>query len=91
MLLQFRGAIIILLDITLDYNMANQSAGVFIAVTMIHEAIHAEIFRQIHSMGGTFSSNDWPQMFDAYEKQIKPDTYQHDAMADLYRNTIILQ
>lgn len=79
------------IDITLDRKVCNTSSGIYIAQVMIHEALHAEMWRKLNSVGGEkgLSPNNFPELFNAYEKEnIDLGTPQHNAIADLYRNTI---
>jgi len=57
-----------------------------IARTFLHEMVHAELFRKVKSVGGTFSQNDFPGIYDYFRRYYK--NWQHQQMAAHYINTI---
>ncbi len=71
-----------------------------IARTIIHETIHAEIFRKLLSIANnnghidvndliySLTNNDFPGLLDYYIRY-GPTKYQHEQMAQHYRSTII--
>lgn len=71
--------------------------SLFTALVILHEAIHAEIYRKVYATGGltytppnTYTLNgtraDFPTLFDYYNDY--PNTAHHNFMADYYRNAI---
>jgi len=82
--------------ITIGSTFANRASGFFIAQTMIHEAIHAEMWRQINSVGGVkgLSPNNFFQLWENYHQTVDPNSFpgtpQHNDMANNYRDQIIL-
>ena len=56
-----------------------------IARTLLHEAIHAEIYRQVKSSGGldALTENNFPGLFDYYSRYGK-GKFQHQLMAKHY-------
>lgn len=58
-----------------------------LARTLIHETIHAELYRKVRSVGGNVSIKDFPGIYDYYRRYIKG--WQHEQMAAHYRTTIV--
>ncbi len=85
------------ITITMNKERVNSRTPISVARTMLHEAIHAEIFRKIRTRGGLrWDSNtnswllngrrtDFPTLFNYYENYQSP---QHNYMADYYRDAI---
>lgn len=53
-----------------------------VARTLIHEAIHAELYRKVRSVNNQISINDFPGIYDYYRRYIK--NWQHQQMAAHY-------
>ena len=53
-----------------------------VARTIIHEAIHAELYRKVRSVNNQISINDFPGIYDYYRRYIK--NWQHQQMAAHY-------
>ncbi len=66
-------------------NLANRSI-VNVARTMMHELIHAELARKVHSVGGTVDPNDFPGIFDYYTRFVL--NWQHQQMAAHFTSII---
>lgn len=82
------------IKITLDIDDMKDSPSLWGAHTIIHEAIHADIYRKVFVTGGltysppnTFTLNgtsvDFPTLFDYYNNY--PNNAHHNYMADYYR------
>lgn len=83
--------------VKIDFNatLLSQYSELVSALTMIHEIIHAEMFRKIISKGGTISIDDFPGIYDYYSRYMplkdkNGNTHypnanpQHNLMADHY-------
>ena len=73
----------------LNSTMLDEASGVYIAVTMIHEALHAEIFRLVTSWGGSHSNLTklkWPELYQEYINHFP--SAQHEIMAKKFRDEI---
>jgi hypothetical protein len=76
--------------ITLSSSMLDRASGVYIAATMIHEALHAELWRIMQAQHVYYQPSD-PKLYDAWLKyqtdtNATPD---HNMIADNYRYIII--
>jgi len=78
-------------DITLNSYMLDRASGVYIATTMIHESLHAFMWAEVLARTGTDFKLDDPKLFDEYAKwgDTTNGGFQHNMMADNYRNIII--
>lgn len=85
------------LTITLNQNHIENIPSLLTALVILHEAIHAELNRQIFITGGlmytppnTYTLNgtkaDFPTLFDYYNDY--PDNPHHNLMSDYYRNAL---
>jgi hypothetical protein len=80
--------------ISLNSCMLDRASGVYIAVTMIHEALHAMMYNELIASGGyaNLQRTD-PKLYDIYSNFKTGTTiigdYQHNNMAANYRQTII--
>ncbi len=91
-----------IIKITLNTDLANSRPSLAVARTILHEAIHAEIYRKIKTTAGLHETienrkkvyklngkrADFPTLFDYYNKY--PKNPQHNYMADYYRKAIEL-
>ncbi len=86
------------ITIILNTEEANNNPSLLVAQTILHESIHAHIFRMIKTRGGmSLIKNKWtlrdgikvnfPTLFDAYNED--PHNNQHTYMADYYRNAMV--
>lgn len=75
-----------LIEIQLNGNTLNQRTVLGIARTIIHEVIHAELFRKLRSVNKNISINDFPGIYDYYIRH--KGNWQHEQMASHYRKTI---
>jgi hypothetical protein len=85
--------------ITLNSEQADNRPSLAVARTILHEAIHAEIYRKVKTYGGlSLVNGEWklpdgsranfPSLFDAYnEDSNNPD---HNYMAKYYREALEL-
>jgi len=87
------------ITITLDTEDTKNTPALWVAFTILHESIHADIFRQIRSTSlfhydrytkkytlPSGSRSHFPTLFDYYDDY--PDNPQHNYMADYYRKAI---
>ena len=85
------------IKITLDTPDMNNTPSLWGAYTIIHEAIHADIYRKVFITGGllytppnTYTLNgtraDFPTLFDYYDNY--PNNAHHNYMADYYRTAM---
>ena len=85
--------------ITLDNDYMDNSPSLFAALTILHEAIHADIYRKIKTTSGIYynsatsrwelpngSEANFPTLFDYYDNY--PINPHHNYMADYYRSAI---
>ena len=78
-------------DITLNSSMLDRASDVYIATTMLHESLHAFMWAEVFgNTGKDFSVSD-PKLYDEWTKwgDTTNSGFQHNMMADNYRNTII--
>lgn len=87
------------ITITLDNDYMNDSPSLFVALIILHEAIHADVYRKIKITSGLYldsSTNKWvlgngaeadfPTLFNYYD--IYPENPHHNFMGDYYRNAL---
>jgi hypothetical protein len=74
--------------ITLNQTYLDSASPISIARTMIHESIHAELYRKMVSVGMNPSIKDFPGLFDYYQRY-ENSSAQHNLMADFYIPLII--
>lgn len=72
--------------VKINGNTLNSRTNLSVARTLIHEIIHAEMFRKVRSMGGYVSQNDFPGIYDYYRRFAK--NWQHEQMAAHYVSII---
>ncbi len=75
-----------LIGISLNQNILGGRTNLGVARTLIHETIHAEMYRKVLSMGGQVSINDFPGIYDYYRRYAK--NWQHEQMAAYYVDVI---
>lgn len=82
-----------LINITINKNYIAKASPISLARTMLHEAIHAEIFRKIISANFQIDPNNFPGIWYYWVKYKNGNNdgndYQHNQMADFYRGKII--
>lgn len=81
------------ITITLNKEQSVNRPSLAVARTILHEAIHAEIYRKIKSTNSDYNKIkihklSWPTLFKYYKKKSK--NAQHNYMADYYRKAIEL-
>lgn len=87
------------ITITLNTEQANNRPSLAVARTILHEAIHAEIYREIKITSGMYfdsSNNEWrlpddsrahfPTLFDNFNED--PNNPHHHYMANYYRTAL---
>lgn len=79
------------IKITLNKETSNERPSLSVVRTILHESIHAEIFRKIKSTSNDISKViigeiSWPTLFNYYNEDKK--NAQHNFIADYYRNAI---
>jgi hypothetical protein len=75
-----------LIGISLNQNTLEGRTNLGVARTLIHETIHAEMYRKVLSMGGQVSINDFPGIYDYYRRYAK--NWQHEQMVAHYVDVI---
>ncbi|RAV27410.1 hypothetical protein DN748_18775, partial [Sinomicrobium soli] len=74
------------IEITLNGNTLPNRTVLGLARTLVHETIHAEMFRKLRSVGYSVSIDDFPGIYDYYRRH---GNWQHEQMAAHYRQTIV--
>ncbi|MGB4776450.1 MAG: hypothetical protein WBP45_14835 [Daejeonella sp.] len=71
------------IELTLNENKINNIPSIEVALTLLHEGIHAEIFRKILSIHGPSHLNidNFPSLFNMYAQY---KGYQHEFIANYY-------
>ncbi|TDQ23732.1 hypothetical protein [Tenacibaculum caenipelagi] len=74
------------IEIKLNGNNLSQRTVLGLARTLIHETIHAEMYRKLRSVNYNVSINDFPGIYDYYRRH---KNWQHEQMAAHYVETIV--
>lgn len=74
------------IEIKINGNTLPNRTVMGLARTMIHETIHAEMYRKLRSVNYSVSINDFPGIFYYYSTY---KNWQHQQMASHYRTTIV--
>ncbi|WP_435255290.1 hypothetical protein [Tenacibaculum sp. A30] len=74
-----------IIEIKLNGNNLSQRTALGLARTLIHETIHAEMYRKLRSVNYKVSINDFPGIYDYYRRH---KNWQHEQMAAHYVETI---
>lgn len=74
------------IDITLAENIINNLSSIEVATALLHEGIHAEIFRKLISVQGpgNLSNSNFPTLFNLYHLYTVNQGYQHEFIANYY-------
>jgi len=75
-------------EISISFNslyITNASEISFVR-TILHEMIHAELYRKIISVGGQISIHNYPGIYDFYRRY---KDWSHNQMAEFYRDAIV--
>lgn len=73
-------------EISLNQNTLADRTNLGVARTLIHETIHAEMYRKLKSMGFNLDINDFPGIYDYYRRYEL--NWQHEQMAAHYVEVI---
>lgn len=75
------------IDLTLNESIIDSLSSIEVAFTLLHEGIHAEIFRKLLSIHGpsNLNSQNFPSLFEAYRIH---NNYQHEFIANYYTDII---
>lgn len=86
------------ITISLDNDYMNNTPSLFVALIILHEAIHADIYSKIKTRGGLYYNSstftwelngeaaNFPTLFDYYNNY--PNNPHHNFMADYYREAM---
>ncbi|MFP2995479.1 hypothetical protein ABN763_06195 [Spongiivirga sp. MCCC 1A20706] len=75
-----------LIQISINGNTLSNRTVLGLARTLIHETIHAEMYRKVKSVNNQISITDFPGIYDYYTRHIK--NWQHQQMANHYIDVI---
>ena len=75
-----------LINIQISTSQANSHSALEVARTILHEYIHADMFRKLNTSNDNPSSEDldFLSTYEAYKNGTFEDTPQHETMAELY-------
>lgn len=78
------------IDITLAENVINNLTSLEVGLALLHEGVHAEIFRKLISIQGpsNLSTNNFPTLFNLYTQYKVNQGYTHEYMANHYVDLI---
>ena len=73
-------------DIIVDINNLGDLSGIQTATVLLHEGIHAEIWRKLLTIHGAvyLSGKNFPEMFKLYQDYKLKDGFSHEFMANYY-------
>jgi hypothetical protein len=79
------------IDLTLNENVIGNLPSIVVALTLLHEGIHAEMFRKLLSLNGpsNLDMDNFPSLFNMfaqYKNAGQGADYQHQFMANYYIN-----
>lgn len=78
------------IELRLNENVMASASSLQIALTLIHEGIHAELYRKLLSVHGPsgLTITNFPSLFDLYNSDAEVSGFQHEYMAKWYVNLI---
>lgn len=76
-----------IITININKGKSNSNPALEVTRTILHEYIHADIFRKLKSKTPTSEDLDFRDTYKRYEEQFSNEI-QHEAMADLYINSM---
>jgi len=76
------------IDLILAENVIQNQSSIEVAFTLLHEGIHAEIYRKLLSIHGPSNLNNmnFPSMFNLYQQYKLTQGFSHEYMANYYVN-----
>ena len=76
------------IDVTIAANLIDSLPSISVALTLLHEGIHAEIFRKMLSIHGPSNLNarNFPSLFNLWVKSRDWEGFSHEFMANYYVN-----
>lgn len=74
------------IKLTLNENRIGNMSGIEVALTLLHEGIHAEIYRKLLSIHGPNQLNNmnFPSMFNLYSQYKLSEGFSHEFIANYY-------
>jgi hypothetical protein len=74
------------IDLRLNKNAIDNLSSIEVALTLLHEGIHAEMYRKLLGINGTINLNinNFPSLFNMYAEYKNDGQYQHQFMANYY-------
>ncbi len=74
------------IDLTLNQNKIDNMPSIEVALTLLHEGVHAEIYRKLLSIHGPNNLNtmNFPSMFNLYSQYKLADGFSHEFIANYY-------
>jgi hypothetical protein len=78
------------IDVTIAANVIDSLPSISVALTLLHEGIHAEIFRKLLSIHGPSNLNarNFPSLFNLWVGSREWEGFSHEFMANYYVNTM---
>jgi len=78
------------IDLTIASNLIDSLPSISIGLALLHEGIHAEIYRKLLSIHGpnNLNATNFPSMFNMYLQYNLEKGFSHEFMANYYVNTI---
>jgi len=78
------------IDITVAANLIDSLPSITVATTLLHEGIHAEIYRKLLSIHGpnNLNAKNFPSLFNIWIKSREWEGVSHEFMANYYINTM---
>jgi hypothetical protein len=78
------------IDVTIAKNLIDNLSSLEVALTLVHEGIHAEIFRKLITIHGPSQLNNmnFPSLFNLYTQYKANAAYDHEYIARFYVETI---
>ncbi|KLT64713.1 hypothetical protein [Pedobacter sp. BMA] len=74
------------IDIIIASNVIDSLSSIQVAITLLHEGIHAEIYRKLLSINGpgNLNNQNFPSMFNLYQQYSISRGFSHEYMANYY-------
>ncbi|MCZ4245076.1 hypothetical protein [Pedobacter punctiformis] len=78
------------IDLTLAENLIDNLSSIEVALTLLHEGVHAEVFRKLITIHGPSQLNNanFPTLFNLYTQYRANAAYDHEYIARFYVETI---
>ncbi|WP_443939818.1 hypothetical protein [Pedobacter sp. MW01-1-1] len=78
------------IDLTIASNLIDSLPSISVALTLLHEGMHAEIYRKLLSIHGpnNLNAQNFPSLFNLWIRSREWEGVSHEFMANYYVNTI---